>query len=330
MEECEEDEGGYILVARKPNFNLPTACPICLPVYIYLKLARFSFHLDFNSIYPDSDQIPFVESGVYVAFNNESGGVIQRLKDDGVVDLDSEFSSIPEWVSMEAMISSWLVDAVTYELWLGSDGATAFKIYYSDLPWLIGKALFMKQVYTVKQQLGITKENAVQREKEIYRKAKIAYGALSTRLGEQEFLFEDRPSSLDALLAAHVLFCVQALPESSVLQISISEHHNLLRYAEKLKTDFLVAGSSSSPIPQFHSESSSSTARRGPSNSNPGSKSKRKPKREKTEEEKKFKRRAKYFLATQLVAILLFLSVIGGYDFSEVEEAADEDDGYYD
>ncbi|KAF2302588.1 hypothetical protein GH714_038660 [Hevea brasiliensis] len=268
MEESHEREE-CTLVARKPCFGLPTACPICLPVYIYLKLARLPFRLDFNSTYPDSDQIPYVESGAYVAYNNESGGVIQRLKEDGIVNLDTEFCSIPEWISMKAMISSWLVDAVMYELWLGSDGSSAFKIYYSDLPWLIGKVLFVKQAYTVKQQLGITKENAERREEEIYKRVKIAYGALSTRLGEQEFLFEDRPSSLDALFLGH----------------------------------------------SFHSSSITC------------SKPKRKPKREKTEEEKTFKRRAKYFLATQVVAILLFLSVMGGYDFSEVE-VGDDDEGY--
>ena len=40
-------------------------------------------------------------------------------------------------------------------------------IYYPGLPWLIGKALFKKQVYVVKQRLGITKENAEQREAEV-------------------------------------------------------------------------------------------------------------------------------------------------------------------
>lgn len=57
-----------------------------------------------------------------------------------------------------------------------------------------------------------------------------------------------------------------------------------------------------------------------------GSKTKKQPKREKTEEEKTFRRRAKYFLATQLVAVLVFVSVMSGYDFSEVE--VDEDDGF--
>ncbi|MCD7446273.1 hypothetical protein HAX54_000083 [Datura stramonium] len=56
-----------------------------------------------------------------------------------------------------------------------------------------------------------------------------------------------------------------------------------------------------------------------------GSKPKSKPKREKTEEEKKFRRRAKYFLVTQLVAVLVFLSLLGGSDAAEVE--LDEDDG---
>ncbi|EEF34676.1 expressed protein, putative [Ricinus communis] len=219
-----QDREEYSLVVRKPCFGLPTGCPICLPVYMYLKLARFPFHLDFNSTYPDSDQIPYVESGTYVAYNNENGGVIQRLKDDGIINLDTELCSVPEWISMEAMISSWLVDAITYELWLGSDGSSAFKIYYSDLPWLIGKALFYKQVDTVKRRLGITKENAERREEEIYQRVKIAYGALSTRLGEQEFLFDDKASSLDAFLLGHVLFTVQALP---LLQPSVGSDFEL-------------------------------------------------------------------------------------------------------
>lgn len=320
MQEAQE-RAEYTLVARKPSFGLPTGCPICLPVYIHLKFASFPFRLDFNNTFPDSDQIPYIESGTYVAFNDENGGLIERLREDGIVDLDAAFCSLPEWISMKAMVSTWLAEAVMYELWVGSDGTSARAIYYSDLPWLIGKALFMKQVYVVKQRFGITKENAERKEAEIYKRAKIAYGALSTTLGDQTFLFE-RPSSLDAYLLGHVLFTVQALPESSVLRLALSEHGNLIRYAEKLKSEYLEGGSSSS-VPQFHSEASSTSTRR-PSNSS--SKTKKQPKREKTEEEKTFRRRAKYFLVTQLVAVLVFLSVMGGYDFSEVE--VDDDEGF--
>lgn len=113
------------------------------------------------------DQIPFVEFGDHVAYNNEKGGVIQSLKDDRVVDLDSDVCGIPEWVSTKTMVESWLADAVMYELWVGSDGSSAHKIYYSDLPWPIGKCLYFKQTYMVKQLLGITKENAERREEEV-------------------------------------------------------------------------------------------------------------------------------------------------------------------
>ncbi|KAI9201519.1 hypothetical protein LWI28_024679 [Acer negundo] len=104
------------------------------------------------------------------------------------------------------MISSWLADALLYELWLGSDGSSACKIYYSDLAWPIGKILFLEQVRTVKQQLGITKDNAEWREEEIYRRANIAYKALSTSLGEHDFLFDNMPSSVDAIF--HGLHCI--------------------------------------------------------------------------------------------------------------------------
>jgi hypothetical protein len=68
---------------------------------------------------------------------------------------------------MKAMVSTWLADAIMYELWVGSDGTSARTIYQSGRPWLIGRALFMKQVYVVKQRLGITKENAERREAEV-------------------------------------------------------------------------------------------------------------------------------------------------------------------
>ncbi|KAK6930602.1 Thioredoxin-like fold [Dillenia turbinata] len=300
------------LVARKPCFGLPTGCPVCLPVYIYLRFANLPFSLSIKSNFPDSDLIPYVESGAYVAYNNEKGGVIESLIEDGLADLDYELLAVAEWLSTKAMISSWLMDALMYELWVGSDGSLAQKIYYSDLPWPIGKVLFLKQFLVVKQLLGITKDNAARRETEIYGKATMAYGALSARLGKQAFFFENRPTSLDAVFLSHALFVLQALPSTL----------NLVRFAERLKTEFIEASSSSSSGPQLHSDASSSTPKKGPSSWS--SKSQNKPKREKTQGEKTFRKRAKYFLVTQLVAVLVFLSLLGRSDDTEVEF---DDDG---
>ncbi|XP_059460992.1 mitochondrial outer membrane import complex protein METAXIN isoform X2 [Corylus avellana] len=287
-EEVNNEREAYTLVVRKPCYGLPTACPSCLSLYIYLKFAQLPFLLDFNSTYPDS---------------------------------------VPEWISTKAMVCSWLGDAIMYELWVGSDRSSAEKIYYPDLPWPIGKVLFLKQAHTVKQRLGITKDNAEQMEEEIYKRANIAYGALSTRLGEQSFLFENRPSSVDAIFLAHALLTLQALPESSVLRTKLLEHGNLVKYAEKLKMEFIEAGSSSSSASYFQSDPPSSASRRGPSNSS--SKPKSKPKRQKTKEEKTFRKRAKYFVVTQIVAVLLFLTFMNRPD-DEVELEDDEGYGYDD
>lgn len=62
-----------------------------------------------------------------------------------------------------------------------------------------------------------------------------------------------------------------------------------------------------------------------------GPKPKSKPKKERTEEEKKFRRRAKYFLTAQLISVLVFLSVFGGSDSGEVDfDEGDEGIDYFD
>ncbi|ONI27314.1 hypothetical protein PRUPE_1G079200 [Prunus persica] len=309
----------YTLVVRKPCFGLPTACPSCLPVFFYLKFANVPFHLAYNLTYPDSDKIPYIESGEYVTYNNEKGGIIERLKEDRIADLDTELHSVPEWISTKAMISSWLADAIKYELWLGTDGSSAETIYYSDLPWPIGKILFLKQLHKVKQELGITKDNSEKIEEQTYKRASLAFGALSSRLEEQNFLFENRPSSLDALFLGQALITLQALPETSVLRSKLLEHENLVRYVDRLKTEFVDAGSSSS-VPNYPS---SAAPRRGPSNWS--SKPKSKPKREKTKEEKSFQRRSKYFLVAQLVSVVLFVTLMARADDAEIEL---DDEGY--
>ncbi|KAF3648724.1 putative 60S acidic ribosomal protein P3-like [Capsicum annuum] len=132
------------------------------------------------------DQIPYVESATYVAYNNEKGRVICSLIKHGFIDLDSQVRGIPEWISAKAMVDSWLADATIYELWVGSDGTSAHKIYYSDLPWPLGKIL----------------------------NANDAFSALSTRLGEQAYFFDNRPISLGAVFFGHALFTLCALPDA--------------------------------------------------------------------------------------------------------------------
>ncbi|OIW18692.1 hypothetical protein TanjilG_13444 [Lupinus angustifolius] len=321
---AEVNGNNNVLVVRKPCFDLPTGCPQCLSSYIYLRFAQFPFNLDFHLNYPDSDQIPYLEVGEdYVAYNNDKEGMIKCLKRDvGLADLDSGLLSIPDWISVKAMLTTWVADALSYELWVGfEEGSSSpvHTIYYSDLPWPIRKVLFWKKAHWIKQKHGITNENAVLKKEEIYRRANSAYEALSKHLGQQNYLFENRPSSLDAIFLAHGLVVLQALPESSVLRAKFSEHANLVRYVEHCKTELLGAAPPPSSGPQVHTYASSSASR-----SRSSSKPKSKPKREKTQEEKTFKRRSKYFVIAQMVAVVVFITLM-----TEVELEVDDGDGGY-
>lgn len=55
-----------------------------------------------------------------------------------------------------------------------------------------------------------------------------------------------------------------------------------------------------------------------------GSKPKSKPKAEMSEEEKKFKKRARFFLAAQFLAVVIYVSVMGGVSSDEVEYEDDD------
>ncbi|GJN00845.1 hypothetical protein PR202_ga18065 [Eleusine coracana subsp. coracana] len=317
-----EEAARKVLVARKPCFGLPTACPTCLPVYVYLRMAQVPFDIDVDTSFPDADHIPYVEFGDCVAFNNEKGGVIEYLKEDKILNLNSKHpsASSPDVLSTKAMVSTWLADALQYELWVVSDGSIAHDIYFSDLSWPIGKILHWKKARDVKQLLGITKLNAAEREEEIYQRASAAYDALSLRLGDQTYLFDNSPTDVDALFLGHALFVLNALPDTSVLRGTLQKHDNLVNFAEHHKAQLLE--SSSSGLGSSSDPSMSSNPRKKAS-AGRSYKPKPRAKKERTEEEKTFRRRAKYFLATQLVAVLVFLSLLGGVDSSELED----DDG---
>ncbi|CAI8589941.1 unnamed protein product [Vicia faba] len=312
------------LVVRKPCFGLPVGCPQCLSAYIYLKLSQLPFHLDYHLNYPDSDQIPYFEVGDYVTYNNEKGGIIEGLKRD-LADLDVGVSSLPEWIPTKVMLTTWLADALEYELWVGGDASSAYRIYYSDLPWTIGKVLFWKKARWVKHKHEISKDNAEVKEEEIYGRANSAYDALSTLLGEENYLFENRASSLDAIFLAHALVVLQAFPESSILRTNFLKHANLVRYVQQHKEELIESAGTSASNDSYFGASSTSG---GPSTKS--SKFKSKHKKEKTKEEKKYRKRAKYFVVAQLVSVVLFLSIMSGFsDDGEVElDDGDLDYGY--
>jgi hypothetical protein len=58
------------LVVRKPGFRLPTACPMCLTVLLYLRMADVPFDLEVDTCNPNAGDLPsphLLSSTVYCA-----------------------------------------------------------------------------------------------------------------------------------------------------------------------------------------------------------------------------------------------------------------------
>ncbi|KAL3685307.1 hypothetical protein R1sor_003329 [Riccia sorocarpa] len=316
---------GLVLLVRSGAWGLPTACPVCLPPYIYLKLAGVAFTPQYATFQPDSDDLPVLEYGNVVGYGSESGGIVGVLKREKICDLDEGLpdSAKADLNAYSAIVNSWLSDALLHELWLKENEKVVAQVYLSSLPWPVNKAIDWKQRRAVERHLGINTENVAERSAELYRKAAAAYEALSIRLQDQDYFVAGKPTSLDAAVLGHVFFVQHAPLELSFLKEQLNKHRNLVVYAEKMESKLLGDSAptvfppprSSSPPPGSYA-SSSSRGTAGPSNTKAAPK-------KRSEKDKLFRKRAKYFIIAQVAAVLLYVVFAG----IEVEDEGLEDDG---
>ncbi|KAG0591596.1 hypothetical protein KC19_1G186900 [Ceratodon purpureus] len=316
--------GDLVLVTRPPAFGLPTACPACLPAFLYLRMAAVSFQEQVTAVEPDSEDLPSVEYGENVGFASENGGVVEFLRREKIVDLDAGLSDSEkaELETCKAMMESWVADASAYELWMRDNDRQCKAVYFAQLPWGLVQALDWKQRVAVMQRLGVTPENAAVRSEELYRKAGNAYSALSVLLGDQKFFFNNRPTSLDALVLGHLLFHMKVPFEISTLKGEISKHQNLVNYAESWSKQLL--GEDGAPIDAAF-QPKVPPPPPPPARAAPAKEKEKPAKKPRSEKDILFKKRAKYFVIAQFVAVLMYV-VFAGFEVEGDDEVGDDDE----
>ena len=314
-----------VLVTRPGAFGLPTACPACLPAFLYLRLAAVSFQEQVTAVEPDSEDLPAVEYGESVGFASENGGVIEFLRRERIADLDAGLTDgeKAELETCKAMMESWVADASAYETWMRDNDTQCKAVYFAALPWGLAQALDWKQRLAVMQRLGVTSRNAAARADEMYRNASNAYSALSVLLSDQKFFFSNRPTSLDALVLGHLLFHMRVPFEVSTLKGEIFKHQNLVNYAESWSKQLLgedeefidAAFQPKAPPPPPMNQTTQASKEKNSKSA----------KKEKSEKEIIFKKRAKYFVIAQVVAVLMY-AVFAGFGFDDDGDDDGEDD----
>ncbi|EFJ10593.1 hypothetical protein SELMODRAFT_447229 [Selaginella moellendorffii] len=325
-----KNKGGMALRVRPPAFGLPTACPKCLPSLLYLRLANITFWPEYSAAMPDSDDLPMVELGLLVGFASEPGGVEEFLRTEKLGDLDADLAEVDrsELKAFKSLLVP-LSDALQLELWSRENESIAHKIYVSHLPWPINRAIEWNMRRKLMNRLGVNKENAKDREAEIYKCAFDAYEAFSAKKQmDSLYLVSDKPTSLDAMLLAHILFVLSVPLVGSILKDElVSKHPLLVQYAESMKDTLLK---SNEPSPS-DSVKSPPTSPRASSHASSSSRDKDKgtnpePKRKQTPKEKEFRKRGKMFVMAQLAALVAYI-VYSGLPF---EEDDGDDNGHDD
>jgi len=129
----------------------------------------------------------------------------------------------------------------------------------------------------------------------------------------RRFFFNSRPSSLDALVLGHLLFHLKVPFEVSTLKGEILKYENLVNYAEHWSKKLLGEEEDAAFRPKAPP----------PPPAKPVPKEREKPaKKPRNEKDITFKKRAKYFVIVQFVAVLVYVLLAG----IEVDDG-DEDNG---
>lgn len=129
------------------------------------------------------------------------------------IDLDAALSAgeRADAEALTALVHLRLQDALLYSLWLEEANYKLCQgVYAAAMPFPLNRILAYLAHKRVEARFQADEVDALHVRAEVYRQAQAAYQALATRLGEQRYFFGDRPSSVDAAVAAHLLFLDKA------------------------------------------------------------------------------------------------------------------------
>lgn len=147
-------------------------------------------------------------------------------------------------VAFTALLEDKLVPALLYLWWV--DSKTYLELtrpwFSSRLPFPLNFYLPMKKhkdyVNYLNQAYNSDNLTEVEREQKVYKDAKECLNILSSKLGNREFFFGNRPSSLDAVVFGYLAPLLKAPFPNTVLQTHLKSCHELTRFCERILSKY--------------------------------------------------------------------------------------------
>ncbi|KAJ3040766.1 Metaxin-3 [Rhizophlyctis rosea] len=225
-----------------PAWDLPTCDPFCLSVEAYLNLTdtRWKVHDSSDPKTSPTGELPLLKDGVEVLVGTEK--IFAHLKKKGA-DLDDHLNSHQraESLAFITMIEQRLHDALLYTWWLETENFTK-----STRP-AFSRVLSWTSRYYVPSQIQNNAQNrlghygkVIENDKEVsevYSMARECYRALAAKLGQNDYFFGNKPSTLDAVAFGHLAFhAYPSLAEPKLFSLLTFEFPSLIAYVNRMRT----------------------------------------------------------------------------------------------
>ena len=223
--------------------RLPCASPFCMKLETYLRMAGLEHEVKtiLNPGKGPAGKAPFIE------LNGErlpdSRLIIRRLERDtgGRVDGWLTDDQRAEALAWQRLMEEHLYWIIVYSRWLDRDGFRHWggvTVETTGLPRplvAVMTRVFRRIVRRDLRSMGFPALGTAT----VYGLGEADLNALASRLGDRPFLFGDRPTSFDAMLAAHIGSIVE-MPWEYPLKVAARAHANLITHYERLMAQYFA------------------------------------------------------------------------------------------
>jgi metaxin len=164
--------------------------------------------------------------------------ILTFLKAD--VDLDSDLSDhqVSLVAAYTSLIQNTCQDALLYNWYFESDNyaKSIRSALFSNISFLARYSVPLAISAHAKQRLEKYHVHSKENNSEVYSRAKAAYKALDSLLGEKDFFFGSSPSSLDAIAFGYlILHCLPSLSKPNLYAMMALDCPRLLTYLHRVK-----------------------------------------------------------------------------------------------
>lgn len=218
---------------------MPSASPFCVKLETYLRMTGIPFEINYiqDPRKGPKGKLPFIELGQEQI--GDSSLVIERLKHEYDDVLDAHLSKEQHAISLafQRLIEEHLYWVIAYSRWVPKENWKKTKAtYFSGMPPIIRKIvpeMIRKNVVKNIHEQGVGRHTVT----EIYEMGCEDITAVSELLGENTYFFNNKLSSLDAIVYAFVTGIIYPPCESPLKQYT-QTLTNLKNHALRIEEQF--------------------------------------------------------------------------------------------